>query len=247
MRPPDSYGAFAFVYDRGLGRLFFDGVRPVLDRLDREYPAARRTHLDLACGTGFVVRHFSAKGFDSIGLDASLPMLGEARRRGDAVFAGDFRAFSLRRSFGRITCLYDSLNHVMDDDDLAAIFASVGDVMDEESLFWFDVNHPSSYEGVWAIPEPFRAGGSDWEMSIETRYDAERNLAVARVTGSCDMAGGVVEIDETHRQRAWSDAEVRRLLEVSGLRVVDSFRFNPFGLGGHSDATVKLMYVAERS
>lgn len=247
MRPPDSYGAFALVYDRGLGRLFFDGVRPLLDRLDREYPTTRRTHLDLACGTGLVVGHFRARGFASIGLDASLPMLDQARGRGVAVVAADFRALCLRSRFARITCFYDSLNHVMDADDLAAIFASVREVMDDESLFWFDVNHPSSYEGVWAIPEPYRAGGSDWSLAIETRYDAERNLAVARVTGSCELAGGVVEIDETHRQRAWSDRDVRRLLEDSGLRVVDAFRFNPFGFGGDSDATVKLMYVAARS
>ena len=39
MRAPDSYEAFALVYDRGLGKLFFDGVRPVLDRLDRFFAA----------------------------------------------------------------------------------------------------------------------------------------------------------------------------------------------------------------
>lgn len=243
MRAPDSYDAFALVYDRGLGRIFFDGVRPLLDQLDREYPSRRRSHLDLACGTGLAVRYFRAKGFDSTGLDASVPMLGESRRRGDSVFAADVRAFSLRRTFGRITCLYDSLNHVMDDEDLSLVFSSVRDVMDRESLFWFDVNHPSSYGTIWSIPDPYMAGGSDWDLSIDTRYDAGRNMANARVTGRCSIAGEVVEIDEMHYQRAWTDLDVRRLLADAGLGVVDVVRFNPFGFGGDSDAAVKLMYV----
>jgi SAM-dependent methyltransferase len=247
MQPADSYGAFALVYDRGLGRLFFDGVRPVLDRLDRAYPATDRTHLDLACGTGFVVRYFRSKGFDSLGLDASVPMLAQARRRGDPVVASDFREFALRRKFARITCLYDSLNHVMDEDDMVRIFTSVCAVMGMGSQFWFDLNHPSAYATVWSISEPYEAGGDDWALSIDTRYDLERNLAVAKVTGQCVIAGEQVPIHELHRQRAWSDADVRRLLRESGLHVVDSFRFNPFGLGGNSDATVKLMYVLKRS
>ncbi len=245
MRPPDSYHAFAHVYDRGLGRLFFDGVKPLLDRLGREYPSADRSHLDLACGTGFTVRYFRERGYESVGLDASLPMLDHARRRGDAVVAADFRDFSFRRTFDRITCLYDSLNHVMDDEDLAAVFASVREAMTRESLFWFDVNHPKSYAAVWSIPEPYRASANDWALSIDTRYDEERNLAIAHVTGDCLVAGERIEVDETHHQRAWSDADIRRLLFDSGLEVEDVIRFNPFGLTGQSDATVKLMYVVK--
>jgi SAM-dependent methyltransferase len=244
MRPPDAYAAFALVYDRGLGAMFFDGVRPVLDRLDREYPSTRRTHLDLACGTGLVVRHFLTRGYDSIGLDASLAMLERARARGDSVLASDFRSFSFRATFDRVTCLYDSLNHVMDEDDLAAVFASVRDVMDADSLFWFDLNHPDSYRTTWAIPEPYRAGAAGWDLAIDTRYDPHRNLAVARVTGSCEVDGEVFPIDETHYQRSWSEDDVRRILEASGLASVDVFRFNPFGVAHDPDALVKLMYVA---
>jgi SAM-dependent methyltransferase len=247
MRLPDAYDAFALVYDRGLGQLFFDGVRPVLDRLDREYPSMGRRHLDLACGTGLVVRYFRGKGFASIGLDASLPMLDHARRRGDQVFAADFRDFALRRSFDRITCLYDSLNHMMDEDDLAGIFRAVRSAMGRESLFWFDLNHPSSYAGVWSIPEPYEAKGSDWRLSIDTRYEEGRNLAIARVTGSCVVGSETVEIDELHHQRAWSDEDVRRILSGAGLEARDVFRFNPFGFGGNRDEAVKLMYVAALS
>lgn len=246
MRPPDSYSAFALVYDRGLGQLFFDGIRPVLDRLDREYPSVRRTHLDLACGTGLVVGHFVARGWDSIGLDASVDMLAHARRRGHAVLAADVRAFALRRTFARITCLYDSLNHVMDEDDLLHVLSSVRELMDRESLFWFDLNHPATYGTVWSIPEPYRSSGEGWSLSIDTRYDAGRNLAAARVTGNCVVEGEIVEIDEVHHQRAWEQGDVRRLLEAAGLRVVDTLRFNPFHPAGESGFPMKVMYVVGR-
>jgi len=243
MRPPDAYDAFSLVYDLGLGKLFFDGVRPLLERLERDDPSAGRRHLDLACGTGLVVRHFRSRGFDSIGLDASLPMLARARARGDSVLAADFRDFALRATFDRITCLYDSLNHVMDEDDLVCVFACVRRVMTTGSLFWFDLNHPASYAAVWGIREPYIAGADGWSLSMDTRYDEARNLALAHVTGYCDMEGARVAIDETHAQRAWTEPDVRRLLTAAGLHLVDIIRFNPFGLDRDPDTAVKLMYV----
>jgi len=56
--PADAYGAFARVYDKALGELFFHGVALVLRALEAEYPTERRTHLDIACGTGLAMRHF---------------------------------------------------------------------------------------------------------------------------------------------------------------------------------------------
>lgn len=245
--PPDAYGAFARVYDRALGELFFRGIALVLRALEAEYPTERRTHLDIACGTGLAMRHFVSRGWRSRGIDASYAMASRAKARGLDVAVGDFRALALRGRFERITCLYDSLNHLLDREDLVRAFGCVEPLMDDTSLFWFDLNDPYSYNGVWATAEPYVSSGEDYHLEIATRFDEAANLATARVQGWHDVGGERHPIDETHYQRSWYRDEVISMLAETGLETVDVFGFDPFAARVFEGADVKEMYVARRA
>lgn len=242
----DSYGAFARVYDKALGTLFMRGAGAVLRALEVEYPTDVRTHLDVACGTGLAMRHFVTRGWRSRGIDASYAMVSRARARGLDVAVADVRSFALRATFERVTCLYDSLNHLLDRDDLARTFASVAAVMSESSLFWFDLNHPESFREVWAMADPYVASDAVYFLEIETRYDEVANLATARVRGWHDDAGARHTIDETHYQRSWDRDDVVELLRGAGLETVDVFGFDPFAARVFEGHDVKEMYVARR-
>ena len=126
----EAYGAFAYAYDKALGARFFGAVQPLLDEALVRYPTPKRTHLDLACGTVLAVRYFRKKGWKSIGLDASYDMLRAAH--GGTFVAADMRAMPFRRTFARITCLYDSLNHMLEREDLVAAFRAVSNVMADD-------------------------------------------------------------------------------------------------------------------
>lgn len=154
MSAAESYGAFAYAYDQALGERYFRAVRRLLaDVLDR-YPSASMTHLDVCCGTGLAMPFFAGRGFVSTGVDISPVMLNVARKRARRLVGGDTRALPLRTAFSRITCLYDSLNHLLDPRDLAAAFREIAGVMDGDSLFIFDMNHPEIYPEVWGMKEP---------------------------------------------------------------------------------------------
>ncbi len=77
----EAYGAFAYAYDKALGQRFFRAVQRLLDQTLDRYPTPKRTHLDLACGTGLVLNAFRQRGWRSTGVDASLAMLQVAQRR----------------------------------------------------------------------------------------------------------------------------------------------------------------------
>lgn len=245
--PADSYGAFARVYDKALGELFMRGAAAVLRALEAEYPTDARTHLDVACGTGLAMRHFVSRGWRSKGIDASYAMVSRARRRGLDVAVADVRSFALRATFERVTCLYDSLNHLLDRDDLARTFSSVAAVMGESSLFWFDLNHPESFREVWAMAEPYFAEDAVYRLEIETRYDEVANLATARVRGWHDEGSVRHPIDETHYQRSWERDEVVELLRDAGLETVDVFGFDPFAARVFDGRDIKEMYVAKKA
>lgn len=243
----DSYGAFARVYDKALGELFMRGAGAVLRALEAEYPSAARTHLDVACGTGLAMRHFVSRGWCSRGIDASYAMVSRARRRGLDVAVADVRCFALRTTFERVTCLYDSLNHLLGRDDLSRAFTSIAAVMGETSLFWFDLNHPESFREVWAMADPYFVEDAVYRLEIETHYDEAANLATAHVRGWHDDGGVRHPIDETHYQHSWERDEVVELLCDAGLEIVDVFGFDPFAARVFDGHAIKEMYVARRA
>jgi SAM-dependent methyltransferase len=236
----EAYGAFAHAYDRALGARFFKAVRLLLDQMLEKYPTPKRTHLDVACGTGLVVNHFAARGWKSTGIDASLEMLSRA---GGRIALADMRALPFRRPFARITCLYDSLNHMLAREELVAAFRAMREVMGDDSLLFFDVNHPEIYPEVWGIAEPYVSSAADHHLQIATTYRKREKLGKAMVTGWAVVGGRKVEIRELHRQRAYSEREIVSALAEAHMEAVEVLDFDPYGEEIEA-RTVKLFFVA---
>jgi SAM-dependent methyltransferase len=217
----------------------------MLDDALSRYPSRTKTHLDLACGTGYAIEYFEKHGFRSTGVDASLPMLAVARRRASSLIAGDIRELPLRKKFARITCLYDSLNHMQTREDLVASFGAIRGVMNEESLFFLDINNPDIYPAVWAMRDPYVSTGTDHHLEIATKYRRREKRAYGLVTGWAKLPNGErVKIRETHEQRAWSEAEIGDCLSEAGMGVVEVIDFDPFEEIESMDAGgVKLFFV----
>ena len=241
----EAYAAFAYAYDQALGARFFKAIRPVLEAQLAKHPTPDKTHLDIACGTGLALDYFVKRGWRSTGLDASMEMLTMARARSPRLVAGDFRALPLRGTFARITCLYDSLNHIRDRNDLVAAFRSMRRLMSADSLLMFDINHPDIYPEVWGTSEPFVAGGRDYHLEIATTYRKREATGRARVTGWAILPDGTrAAIDEHHSQRAWSEREITASLGEAGLAPVDVIPFDPYGEAEQLEVdAVKLFYV----
>ncbi|HSP15679.1 MAG TPA: class I SAM-dependent methyltransferase [Thermoanaerobaculia bacterium] len=224
-----AYGAFAYAYDKALGERFFRSARRMLNDILERYPSPEHTHLDVACGTGLALEYFISKGWRSVGIDVSLPMIAVARRRVRNLVAADVRALPLRGTFGRITCLYDSLNHLKSRADLVAAFRAVRRVMGRESLFLFDMNHPDIYPEIWGMKEPFVASGPDYHLEIATAFRSRDGIGRAFVTGwAMTQPGRRVEIRETHEQRAYSEREIVESLGDAGLSPIEILDFDPY-------------------
>lgn len=239
MTASEAYGAFAYAYDRALGARFFKSVRKLLDQLLDRYPTSNKTHLDVACGTGLVLEHFDERGWRSTGVDASLDMLSHTRVR---AVAADMRALPFRGTFARITCLYDSLNHLLEREELVAAFRSMRSVMNADSLLLFDMNHPDIYPEVWGIADPFVSTDADYHLSLATTFHPRNRIGKAMVTGWALVDGKKVKIREVHRQRAYTELEIASALAEADLVPVEVFDFDPYGEEIEA-RTVKLFFI----
>ena len=232
----EAYDAFAYAFDQALGERFFRAVRRLLTRVLTASPPRVRTHLDIACGTGLAMHFFEQRGYRSIGVDLSIPMLQVAKRREPRVIAADMRALPLRGTFGCVTCLYDSLNHLP---ELGEAFAGVANALADDGLFLFDVNRPDVYPEIWGNDEPFIADGPDFHLEMATKFRRRDRTAQAMVTGWAMVGGERVAIRERRQQRAHSEREIIDALAAAGLAPQEMIEFGPYQEG----RPVKLFFV----
>jgi len=145
-----QYNAFATIYNRhwsAYSRYIFPAVDALLLR---RLPRGAAI-LDLCCGTGQLVQSLSARGYRATGLDNSRGMVRLARRNApDAAFLiADARTFRLAPSFQGVVSIFDSLNHILSETELAAVFHNVYHALEPGGRFVFDLSTETGYRKLW--------------------------------------------------------------------------------------------------
>jgi SAM-dependent methyltransferase len=206
--------------------------------LERHHPAARDV-LELGCGTGALALALQplgdGGGYAYRATDAAEAMLVVARRKARAAgvpvrFArADFRALPPLDPADAVLLLYDGLNYLLDEADLARLFAGVARVLRPGGVFVVDqstpansLNHPDGFDD---------AGDAGAFTYLRTsRYDPG-----ARLHTTCfRLERDGMAYEEVHVQRAYARAEVEPLARAAGFAVLaayDGFSDDPAGEG----------------
>ncbi len=135
----NSYYIFAHFYDDVMGNR--PEAEAVMTRLLAKYLKLGDKLLELACGTGAMMRPLS-KTYMVDGLDLSDDMLtiAQAKLPKARLFHGDMTSFELSRKYDGIYCIYDSLNHVTTEYGWDKVFASAARHLASGGIFIFDIN-----------------------------------------------------------------------------------------------------------
>jgi len=146
-------------------------------------------------------------------------------------------------SFNLVTCVYDSLNYLLDERELAACFESVARVLAPGGLLVADMNTRYFLEHDWGTCEVIEQAG----LVQVTQSYFDPVAACSTMVLSCfagDDQRGYTRFDETHIERAYAPEVVERLLRSAGLEVealYDCFTFQPI-----SERTQRLAWVARK-
>ena len=188
--------------------------------------------LDLATGTGSVALEFANRGCIATGLDLSEPMLEQARRKAEAAgrrvefLNRDLVQFSLPAEFDHALCLYDSLNYVLDPKHLERAFANVRRALNPSGVFIFDVNTVHALEAELFT----QASGPNAVVRYQWRSKYQPRTRLTEVRMHFEIAATGERIEIVHRQRGYTDAEIRSLLSRAGFGEIgsyDGYRFQP--------------------
>lgn len=149
-----DYGDFARFYDRFTQNVNYPARARYFDSVIQKYNPDAKLLLDLACGTGSLSFELEEYGYDIVAVDNSYEMLSvAAEKRGELESGVLFlcQEMSELDLFGTIdasVCALDSINHILDEDELLDVFKKVSLFSNRGAVFVFDVNTVYKHQNV---------------------------------------------------------------------------------------------------
>ncbi len=149
-----SYGCFSNVYDQLMSDCDYKARADYLLGLFSKFSHRPRLMLDLCCGTGSLSVELARDGCEVIAVDISEDMLdkamGKARDSGVDMLClcQNAAELDLYGTVDGAVCTLDSVNHIIDENDLRAAFARVSLFLEKGCLFIFDANTVYKHEQV---------------------------------------------------------------------------------------------------
>ncbi len=182
----------------------------------------RNLVLDLGCGTGTLTRLLRQKGYDMIGVDNSPEMLGIAMEKnaegGILYLLQDMRELELYSTVGTVLSVCDSLNYLLEEEDLLRVFRLVNNYLYPGGLFLFDFNTVYKYSQV--IGDAVIAENrEDCSFIWENYYHEQEEINEYDLTVFVQEEGERFRrFTENHLQRGYTPDTVRSLVEQAGMR-----------------------------
>jgi len=202
------------------------GEEKTLESLEDALASERDLIVDLGCGTGTLTELLAKDGFDCIGVDNSEAMLAKAMEKKEEsgseilYLLQDMRELSLYSTVGTVVSVCDSLNYLLEEEELLQVFSLVNNYLYPRGLFIFDFNTDYKYREV--IGDAVIAENrEDCSFIWENFYDPEEGINEYDLTMFLKREGELFErVSETHFQRGYEVARIEELLKKAGLEVV---------------------------
>ena len=188
----------------------------------------RNLVVELGCGTGSFTQIMKKKGYDIMGIDMSPEMLNIARNK--AAEAGldimyleqDMRELDLYCTAGTIVSVCDSINYLIEDEDVIETFRLVNNFLYPGGIFIFDFNTLYKYRDVIGdatIAENREDCSFIWDNYYhEEEHINEYDLTIfVRTSGEEDVFR---RFSETHYQRGYTVEDMKYYLKEAGLELV---------------------------
>lgn len=236
----EIYTDFARVYDELMDNTPYEEWGDRLDELIRKYGVSaperdaenlldseKNLVVDLGCGTGTLAELLYEKGYDMIGVDASESMLNIAMDKkaesGSEILylQQDMRELELYSTVGTVYSVCDSLNYILEEEELKTVFSLVNNYLFPGGIFIFDFNTDYKYReviGNTTITE----NREDCSFIWENYYDPEEEINEYDLTIFVQEEENLFRrFTETHFQRGYTVEQMLRLVEEAGMKVVE--------------------------
>jgi SAM-dependent methyltransferase len=223
MQVAQPYSLFADFYDSAMGKDIFSKVRDIFERLLQRHRIRFSSAADLGCGTGLFARYLNSRWNAPVfGVDFSAAMLRKAsencRDTGVKLIHQDIRRLCLPHCVDLITANFDTVNHLIGNDDLLHLFLGVYKNLNQGGYFIFDIITPCNppqgtriYHG--STRNTFK------QVIQQIRWSPKRQMLFSEVTFS--SPGNDLHKIERHCERTYYPQQVASWLIDAGFVIRD--------------------------
>lgn len=221
----EAYTGFAQVYDTFMDNVPYDEWGEYLVSLLKKYGVEEGLVLDMGCGTGAMTRYLDAHGYDMTGIDVSEEMLTIAKEKSspDILYLlQDMREFELYGTVKAAVSICDSMNYILEKEDLVQVFKLVNNYLDPSGIFIFDMNTEYKYTHLLA-DGTFAENREESSFIWENFYDEEERINEYDLTLFIKEGELFRKFEETHYQRCYSLDEVKEAAKEAGMDFVAAY------------------------
>ena len=186
--------------------------------------------VELGCGTGSFTQQLYKLGYDIMGIDLSPDMLNLARMKSQEegfnimYLEQDMRELDLYCTAGTIVSVCDSINYVLEDQEVIDTFKLVNNFLYPGGLFIFDFNTLHKYRDVIG-DTTIAENREDCSFIWDNYYYEEDHVNEYDLTifARCDEKDEVFRRSvETHFQRGYTLDEMKEFVEKAGLEFIEA-------------------------
>ena len=220
-----SYDALAASYDGLMADGAYGKRADYLVRCFEKSTIPVHSVLDLACGTGTIACLLAARGYDVVATDGSEEMLTQAMTKAAEM---EHPPLFIHQSMPRLrlgqevdaaVSTLDSLNYLTREKDIRETFCRVYRWLKPGGSFIFDVNTPYKLRSMDA--QMYTDETEESYCVWRTFFSEKTKLCTYQVDLFRLRGDGAWERDfEEHRERAWTEEELRTFLADAGFRDV---------------------------
>lgn len=223
------YEGFANVYDHMMEHIPYEEWFEKLHAYLTEQGISEGRVCELGCGTGIMTEKFAQAGYDMIGLDNSVDMLALAREKQEETgtttlyLNQNMEEMELDGPVEAFLSVCDSMNYLLQEEQMAALFERVNQYLKPGGYFIFDLKTTYCYRNVignqtWV--EQDEDVSYIWENYFYEDQDInEYMLTIFRRQPDSEL---YERVEEAHYQRAYSVERLQEMLQEAGLSMVDS-------------------------
>jgi SAM-dependent methyltransferase len=213
-----AYEPFAHFYEQYWCEEVPPAIFTVIERLLLPELARGSSILDVCCGTGYTVARLERMGYSVTGLDGSRRMLQCAKTRAprSSFVLADARSFHAAQKFDAALSTFDSLNHLLTQEDLEAAMRNVHGALAAGGLFLFDMNLESGFLNHWA--DYFSIVEERAACILRGHYDREKKIGRYDITMFRLRDKAWQRTDARITERCYSMKEIKGALRAAGFR-----------------------------
>ncbi len=224
----EAYTGFAEVYDVFQDNVPYEEWCSYVTGLLKEYQVMDGLVLDLGCGTGSLTELMARSGYDMIGIDNSGEMLQIAMNKRNAsgldilYLLQDMRGFELYGTVKAVISICDSMNYIMEYQELVEVFRLVNNYLDPKGVFIFDLNTEYKYRELLA-DNTFAEDREESSFIWNNFYDEEDKVNEYDLTLFVKEGELYRKFEETHYQRAYGLDQIQQAISDGGMEFVAAY------------------------